>query len=280
MPTLEPILPHVLPLLMVIIRLTGLFLFTPMLSSGSVPYHFKAVLALMFALAIYPFVPPMDPGATIDLVALVPLLFAELIIGVAIGLIASLPLLAVQMGGYIMGYQIGLSLAESFNPELEANGSVLGDLLFYLAAFVFVGVGGLDILFATLAESFNTVPVGTFTSADVPLDLFVAVLNSGFDLAMRVATPVMVVISMLMVSMGFVMKTMPQINIMSIGFAAQIMAGLAILLFSIDVIGVIAGDEIHAVFDQLGRWIRSFATTGLGRPPNISVLPAVGGPHG
>lgn len=277
MPTLEPILPHVLPLVMVIIRLTGLFLFTPMLSSGSVPYQFKALLALMFALAIYPFTPPMDPGATIDLVALVPLLFAELVIGVALGLIASLPLLAVQMGGYLMGYQIGLSLAESFNPELQANGSVMGDILFYLAAFVFIGIGGLDILFATLAESFNTIPVGTFTSADVPLDLFVSVLVSGFDLAMRVATPVVVVVSMLMVSMGFVMKTMPQINIMSIGFAAQIVAGLSILFFSINIIGVIAGDEIHHTFEELGRWVRSFATAGLGRQPNSAAFSAVGG---
>jgi flagellar biosynthetic protein FliR len=264
-------------MVMVIIRLTGLFLFTPMLSSGSVPYQFKAVLALMFALAIYPFVPPMDPNATIDLITLVPLLFAELIIGVAIGLIASLPLLAVQMGGYLMGYQIGLSLAESFNPELQANGSVLGDLLFYLAAFIFIGVGGLDILFATLAESFNTIPVGAFTSADVPLDLFVSVLASGFDLAMRVATPIVVVVSMLMVSMGFVMKTMPQINIMSIGFAAQIVAGLAILFFSVNIIGVIAGDEIHDTLEQIGRWVRSFATAGLGRQPNSA---AVGGFNG
>lgn len=276
MPTFDPILPHALPMLMVIIRLTGLFLFTPMLSSGSVPYQFKALLAFMFAVAIYPFVPPMDPGATIDLVTLVPLLFAELVVGIALGLIASIPLLAVQMGGYLMGYQIGLSLAESFNPELQANGSVLGDLFFYLAAFIFIGVGGLDILFATLAESFNTVPVGTFTSADVPLDLFVSVLASGFDLAVRVATPVIVVITMLMVAMGFVMKTMPQINIMSIGFAAQIVAGLAILLVAINVIGVIAGDEIHDTLDQLGRWVRSFATAGLGRPPNSDALSAVG----
>lgn len=263
MPWLDPILPHLLPLLTVVIRLTGLFIFTPMLSSGSIPFQFKALLAFMFALAIYPFVPPIPLDASVDLVQLVPLLFAELLIGIAIGLVASIPLLAVQMGGYIMGYQMGLSLAESFNPELDSNGSVSGDLLFYMAAFIFIGFGGLEILFATLAQSFRTAPVGMFTAGDVPLDLLLAVLTSGFDLALRIATPVMVIVSMIMIAMGFVMKTMPQINIMSIGFAAKIIAGLAILLVSINAVGTIAGDEILDTFDRLGVWVRSLAMTGI-----------------
>ncbi len=275
MPSLDPILPHLLPLLTVVIRLTGLFIFTPILSSGSIPFQFRALLAFMFALAIYPFVPPIPLDASIDLVQLVPLLFAELLIGIAIGLIASIPLLAVQMGGYVMGYQVGLSLAESFNPELDSNGSVSGDLLFYMAAFIFIGFGGLEILFATLAESFRTAPVGMFTSGDVPLELLLAVLSSGFDLALRVATPVMVVVSMLMIAMGFVMKTMPQINIMSIGFAAKIIAGLAMLLVSVNAIGAVAGDEILDMFDQLGVWVRSLALTGIQAPvvpPGVEVI--------
>lgn len=264
MPSLEPILHHVLPLMMVVIRLTGLFLFTPLLSSGSIPFQFRALLAFMFALAIYPFVPALDPNAVVSVAELVPLLFAELLIGVAIGLIASLPLLAVQMGGYIMGYQVGLALAESFNPELQTNGSVVGDLLFYLSIFIFVALGGLDILFATLAHSFTTAPIGMFTADDVPLDLMLAVLASGFELAMRVAAPVMVVVSMLMVAMGFVMKTMPQINIMSIGFAAKIIAGLLILALSVRTIGVVAGDEILDTLELLSRWIHSLAPRGAG----------------
>lgn len=279
MPSLEPILPHVLPLMMVVIRLTGLFIFTPMLSSGSVPFQFRALLAFMFALAIYPFVPPIPFTASLDLVQLVPLLFAELLVGAAIGLIASLPLLAVQMGGYLMGYQIGLSLAESFNPELDANGSVTGDLLFYMAAFIFISIGGLDILFATLAESFHTAPVGLFAAGDLPLETLLAVLSSGFELAVRVATPVMIVVAMLMIAMGFVMKTMPQINIMSIGFAAQIIAGLTILLVSLTVIATVATDELHAMLETLGVWVRSLGLRGLGDA--AGVLGAAGGPpHG
>jgi flagellar biosynthetic protein FliR len=275
MPTLEPILPHVLPMLMVIVRMTGLFLFTPMLSSGSVPYQFKALLAFVFGLSVYPFVPHAGafvPGGSLNLVEIAPMLFAELIIGIAIGLIASIPLLAVQMGGYVMGYQVGLSLAESFNPELDANGSVTGDILFYLAAFIFIASGGFDVIFATLVDSFATVPIGSFATSDVPLALLLSVISSGFDLAMRVATPVMVVVSMIMLAMGFVMKTMPQINIMSIGFAAKIIAGLAIMLVSVGAIATVTGDEIVETLSRLGVWVRSLDP--------VSAAPAVGGSVG
>ncbi len=255
MPNLDFILPHVLPLMLVVARLTGLFVFTPMLSSSTVPRSFRVLLSFMFAIAIYPFVPPFDPNASVDTITLVPLLFAELLIGVAIGLIAALPLLAVQMGGYIMGYQIGLSLAESFNPELEANGSAVGDLIFYLAIMSFIGLGGLELLFATMADSFRAVPIGMFTAGDTPLELFVGVLGSGFDMAIRVATPVMAVVSMLMVAMGFVMKTMPQINIMTVGFSAQIVCGLMMLLVCLAVISNVADDEMRRVMDAIAQWL-------------------------
>ncbi|MFK7883118.1 MAG: flagellar biosynthetic protein FliR [Phycisphaerales bacterium] len=259
MPSLDVFIPHVLPLMLIVARLSGLFVFAPMLSSGNVPRLYRVLLTVMFAIAIYPFTPPFDSSVSIDTVELIPLLFSELMIGLAVGLIAAIPLLALQMGGYIMGYQIGLSLAESFNPVLESNGSVVGDLLFYLAVFAFIGVGGLDILFASLAESFRTVPIGTFMVSDVPLEMFVGILSSGFAIAIRVATPVMAIVSMLMVSMGFIMKTMPQINIMSVGFAAQIVCGLTMLFAGITVVGNVAGESVQDVLDQISGWIQSFA---------------------
>jgi flagellar biosynthetic protein FliR len=260
MVSFEPMLVHVLPLMLVVARLTGLFLFTPLLQSATVPTMFKALFAFMFAVALYPAVPSFDPGASIDTVQLVPLLFAELLIGISIGLIAAMPLYAMQMGGFIMGYQVGLSLAESFNPELDSNGSVLGMLLFYLTIFAFIGLGGFELLFLALAESFHTAPIGLFTAGDVPLDMLVQVVTSGFELAIRVATPVIAAVSMSQVAMGLVMKTMPQVNIMSIGFAIQILTGLILLMLMINVVGMVAGEEIDRVLDSLSLWIQSLAT--------------------
>lgn len=257
MVSLGPILPHVLPLMLVVSRITGLFLFTPMLSGGSVPRQFKVLLAFMFGVAVYPFIPATGAGAAIDLVSLAPLIFAELLIGAAIGIIASIPLLAAQMGGFVMGFQIGLSLAESFNPELESNGSAIGDIVFYLGAFAFVGFGGMDLLFTAITDSFVSVPLGAFDTGQTPLDLLVGVLTSGFELAIRVAAPVMGIVATLFIAMGFVMKTMPQVNIMTVGFSAQIVCGLVMLLLSLAVISNVVNDELMHAIGAVADWIHA-----------------------
>ena len=133
MPDFTPILTHAFPFMLVLTRITGVFLFTPLLTSQSIPRSFKTLLAFSFALAVYPFVPSMAIPLDVTLTQLVPLMFSELLIGVVLGLIMGIPMVAIQMGGYMMGYQMGLSLAESFNPELDTNSSVIGQLLFYLS---------------------------------------------------------------------------------------------------------------------------------------------------
>ena len=262
MPSLEPILPHVLPLMLVVARLTGLFIFTPVLTSATIPTVFKAMLAFMFGVALYPFVPEIPAVAAVDVVQLVPLLFAELLVGVVIGLIAAVPLYAMQMGGYIMGYQVGLSLAESFNPELNTNGSVIGQILFFLGVFLFIGVGGLDVTFLVLADSLKTAPIGAFGVPDVPLGAFVDVFASGFELAIRISTPIMAAVSMSQVAMGLVMKTMPQINIMSVGFGIQIVVGLLVLSLMLHIVGEVASNEIDFALDTVTAWVHALAPTG------------------
>ncbi|MBL4698550.1 MAG: flagellar biosynthetic protein FliR [Phycisphaerales bacterium] len=263
MTNIDSILAHGIPFLMVLTRITGLFLFTPLVTSTTIPTVYKALLSFMFAVAIYPFVPLATLPETIDLISLAPMLMTELLIGVIIGLIAGIPMMAIQMGGYIMGYQMGLSLAQSFNPELDTNSSVIGQLLFFLSIFIYISVGGFETIFMILADSFHTIGSGTFSVGDTPLELLLNVLNTGFELAIRVASPIMGVVSMLMIAMGFIMKTMPQINIMSVGFSIQILAGLSILALLIASVGLIAGDEMVHVLELINSWVQSFAMIGV-----------------
>ena len=164
-----------------------------------------------------------------------------------------------------MGYQMGLSLAQSFNPELDTNSSVVGQLLFFMSIFIYISVGGFETIFMILADSFHTIGSGTFTAGDTPLELLVSVLSSGFELAIRVASPIIGVVSMLMIAMGFIMKTMPQINIMSVGFSIQILAGLSILAIFIATVGMIAGDEMIHALEMINAWVQSFAKIGVGQ---------------
>ncbi|MBI1190844.1 MAG: hypothetical protein GC200_09225 [Tepidisphaera sp.] len=257
---LQPLLRHVVPFTLVMFRLGGIFVLAPTISSSIIPPRFKALLTAMMAAAAYPMLAGrLETPETITIIELVPLILGEAMIGLCIGAIAALPLLSIEMSGAIMGQSMGFGLAQVYNPESDANSEVLGQLLFYIASGIFAAIGGIEQLYAGLLASFRSVPIGAFQMSETPLDLFVSTLTSGFVLAMRVSMPVVAISFLLMIVLGVVGKTMPQLNIMSVGFTIKILAGLGVLVFATTALYDAAGEEIrHALGEALG-WLSSLS---------------------
>jgi flagellar biosynthetic protein FliR len=255
MPSIQPLLDHVAPYLLVVVRLSGLFIFAPMLSSRMIPARVRAMLTVMFAAAIYPALPSsLQTPPDADLFSLLPMVFTELLIGLSIGLIASLPLMGMELAGMIMGHQMGMSIARAYNPEADTDSEVLGQLSYYLGLGAFIAMGGIDGLYLCILRSFGRIPVGGLDVGKVPLDTFVGVLSSGFELALRVSAPVVCAIFLVMIAIGFVMKTMPQINVMSVGFAIKILCGLVALGAGVAVLDQVAGEEVGRVLRVILDW--------------------------
>ena len=250
------------PFMLVFFRVLGLFLAAPLVSSVLVPQRYKALLALMLSAAIYPMLRVrapafFDAGGEVTLFQLAGLVAVEMLIGLAIGLLASTPLAALEMSGVIMGHQMGLGLAKVYNPEADYDMDVLGQLLFYVATGVFFAMGGLDLLVRGLLRTFEVTPLGGLHASDAPLDMLLGVLKASFELAMRVSTPVAGIILLLIIVFAAVGKTMPQINIMSVGFAIKIVCGMLILSAAVYAIQGAAAETItrtiHQVLDWAGR---------------------------
>jgi len=240
-------------LLLVTARLVGLFLFAPLIGSAAIPLMFRALLVFAFGVAVFDALPPevRVPPPT-DLPGLAWMMVAEVFVGLAIGLIATLPLLAMQMAGGIISYQMGLSIAQTYNPEMGGSTDAIGQLMFLLGVFAFIAVGGPDEVFIITCESFEAVPQGGVSVGHDLMPIFMAVLNSGTELAMRVAMPAVGSIAVMLVAIGFIMRSVPQINIMTVGFSLKILAGIATLALSAAAIGNVAAEEVHAVLRELG----------------------------
>jgi flagellar biosynthetic protein FliR len=109
MNSIDALSQHLAPAAMVVARVSGLAVQGPVLSSPAIPVRIKALLVLAIGLAVYPTVAANAslPGQA-PLAMLAPLVALEFGIGVFIGFMASMPLLAAQFGGLSMGQQIGL----------------------------------------------------------------------------------------------------------------------------------------------------------------------------
>ncbi|HVZ92874.1 MAG TPA: flagellar biosynthetic protein FliR, partial [Phycisphaerales bacterium] len=79
MPDFEPYIHHLPLFALVLARFSGLFLFSPVLSSTMVPRQARVALMAGFALAVYASLDLSAIPADISLFALLPSMFAELI---------------------------------------------------------------------------------------------------------------------------------------------------------------------------------------------------------
>jgi len=264
-PAFVAILPHVPVFALVLARLTGLFLLAPVLSSAIVPRQARIMLALTMALCIYPSVThAASLNLELDLYELLPVMASELLIGAVIGLLALLPLAAVQFGGLVMGQQMGLGIAQVLNPAVEMESDNIGQILFMGALAVFLQAGGIDILFGALITTFDRLPPGGVSLEIAPLKLITGVLASSYEIAIRIALPVVALMLLESAATALIMKTVPSINIMSIGFPIRIFLGIFILIAGLVAIGSVALDDLGNTFDIITQWASGLTNEGGG----------------
>ncbi|WP_428386527.1 flagellar biosynthetic protein FliR [Mucisphaera sp.] len=255
------LLPHTPAFLLVLSRMTGLFLFAPMFGSNAIPRFIRVLFAFSLSLAIYPmlleptrdasgFLAPLFEHGLI-LWTLLPLMAVELLIGFVIGWCASLPLIGVQMAGHTMDQQMGLGLAQVLNPELGEQSGVLGEFLFVLALALFLLMGGHLILISTLIASFDNFPPGGFTGFQAIFELAVAGVTLITEMTIRVAAPLLALIFLETIAMGFVARTVPQMNILSIGFALRIVVGLAFIVLITSTIAAVYQDTMKDMLKMI-----------------------------
>lgn len=259
MNAIESLSQHLVPAAMVVARVAGLAVQGPVLSSPAIPARIKALLVLSLGVAVYPTVaahaPLASPDASMAMVA--PLLLVEFAVGVFIGFLASMPLLAAQFGGMSMGQQIGLGFARFYNPAIGDESDALEQILFFLALATFIALGGIESMFSAVVASFGSLPAGSIpamltAASDVsPAAVFTGALGGAFELGLRVAAPLLAIVCLETVVMGYLSKSVPQLNVMSIGFPIRIIVGLGVIVASLAAIDEALVDGTSGAIEEL-----------------------------
>lgn len=250
---------------MCLFRLSGLFVFAPVLGSPAIPMRIRTLICIVFAVALYPTVPPSyQTPMEFNLAAIGWAVASEALIGITIGLLAALPMYAIQFGGLVIGHQIGIGLATVYNPALDMEGDVVGQFLLFLALALFISLGGLESIFTALAATFSNVPLGGLHAAHAPLELLTGLVASGMEVGLRVAAPVLCIVLAETIAAAFIMKTMPQLNIMTIGFAMKVVIAMFALIGSIRAIELLAQEDILRTLEAIFNWSAAAAGAGGG----------------
>ncbi len=200
----------------------------PLLDMRSVPPLWRVALAFSFAAALAPGIARSLPAPTVTLAwpVLVMEAVRSLVVGALLGFTINLVFTAVRYAGSIVGMQIGFAIVNSYDPMSNSQVSVISQLYYLLAVLLFFTTGAHQILVAAMFQSCIAVP--PFVSGDPVGGAWYLMREFGmvFSLGLKIAAPVVIVLLLVSASMGVIVKTVPQLNVLVVGFPIKIGVGL------------------------------------------------------
>jgi flagellar biosynthetic protein FliR len=233
---------------LVLLRCGSLIVTLPFFGSANLPPMIKAGLCMSLALLISPLVPPGAFRLPATMLGFVLLAAGEMMLGAILGLTVRLLMTSVQIMGQLVGFQMGFAVANVLDPVTGGQVSVLAQFCFLMAILVLFAVGGDHWFFKALADSFLLVRPGDISLSPSLFKQMVHISGEMFSLSIRLGAPVIGALLFTQVSMGILAKTVPQMNILMVGFPLTVSVGLIFLYLTMRLmIPTLAG-----VFRDLG----------------------------
>jgi flagellar biosynthetic protein FliR len=234
MPALEAFLVSRFMVFTLVLARTGALVMTaPIFSSQALPRQVRALLAVAMSLLITPVylstsVPPVE-----HLLEYGRLLVNEALIGLLLGLGINILFAGIQVAGQVVSQMSGLSLADIFNPAFEEDVSVFSQLFYFLTLAVFVAVGGHRIVTEALLQTFTWAPPGHAALGDNFFDVLIGILTQSFSLGIRAGAPILTALLLSNIVLGLISRTLPQINVIAVGFGLNSLLTLGMLFLTI-----------------------------------------------
>jgi flagellar biosynthesis protein FliR len=201
------------------VRAAALMQTAPVIGEKAVPAKVRVAAAAATALAVYSVRGPIDPQA------LPMILPAELALGLLAGLSARMIIAGAEVGGQLLGLQLGIGFAGQYDPSLGEESLPTRRIVAAFASLAFLALGGLDAVVRILAAP----PPGGRTIAALGADL---ILRSGEVLvvAVRIAAPLLLTAVIVNLATGLASRAAPAINVFSVSFAVVLaVSGLVLV---------------------------------------------------
>lgn len=247
--------------LLISFRAAGLFILAPVIGHKSIPPLIRAGLAIILALVLVPVV-SQTQLPEINSVWLLGMLAAkEMLIGVIIGLFFAMLFIAIRMGGNIVGYQIGLIIANIMDPETNSSTSVVGEFWYIIAVLIFLAIDGHHAIISAFADSYKIVPIGIFEFSGPASEQLIRFTAYAFTIAIKMAAPVIMTLFLSEVALGVLARTVPQMNIFIVGIPIKVGIGFLILGAALPVFRYMIEKTVHFLDGEVAKILYGIATT-------------------
>ena len=208
-------------------RLSGAFVFFPFFSHNNIPNVIKASLVLFLTMFFFPLAQFEAPSYNSFLILQI---LSEVLLGMIAGLLVSIIFAMVQFAGEQIAFTMGFTMASVLDPSLGASVPITTQLLNLLALLVFLAFDGHHLILLFLSQGLNYIELGSFYPGENFLTYINQAMLSIFIIGFCMAFPVLAVNLLSDFIFGLLMKTMPQFNLLVVGYPIKIAIGFVVLV--------------------------------------------------
>lgn len=239
----------VVAFLLLFFRFAGLFLTAPIFSHTAIPMQLKATMAFFFSVIFFSFTPPLSIPITIPSIVLG--ILSELLFGLVIGLVLQLAYNVITFAGGIISYMMGFSMATAIDPQNGVSMPIVSQFLSLMGLMILLSLNLHHWLIIYIAHSLSAIELGGFILTNDLIEYTIKAAANMFVVGFMIAFPITALSLMSDIIFGMLMKSMPQLNILVIGFPIKIMIAFAVLIAIFGSIMIILKGEMVNAFNSL-----------------------------
>jgi flagellar biosynthetic protein FliR len=210
----------------VLLRVTGLFVFLPIFGSDVLPIRIRLELAAVLALAFLPLAPGLAAPPA-DLAGWVLVGVHELSAGLGLGLAARMVFAGMEGAAGLVAGQSGFALASMVDPASGDQGLAPGIFQNLLAIALFLAADLHHLLIRGFLASYDVLPPAAALPSFALWDQGAIALGTRmFEVTVQLAAPALIVTVAVDLVLGLVGRAMQQIPIILVGYPFKLAAGL------------------------------------------------------
>ncbi len=243
--------------MLVAIRVSAIFITAPLFGSRNVPDIVKIAFSFILAFLIFPSAGKITGTMPPDIMGFGLLALQQVIVGVVIGFAAYMLFAAIQLAGQIIDLQMGFGIVNVIDPMSNTQVSIIGQFKFVLGMLIFMAINGHHMLIQAVSDSFRLAPIGAAGMTQAAAVKLSDMFYHMFVIAFKIAGPATLALFLTNLTLGFIARTIPQMNVFIVGLPLNIMVGITAVLIALPIIVNLFNSLLTSMWDDIYYLIRA-----------------------
>jgi len=218
--------------ILVLARVTPLFIMAPLFSSGMIPPRVRGIIAVAIAIGLTP-IALQGQHVPSDALALAGLVVEGLLVGLGFAFTLAVLLAAIESAGSLIDIISGFSYGNLINPMNGEQSAVISRFYSLVGTLIFLIIGGDAWTLRGLGRTFTLVPLTSGPRISSLVSGAEHVFSGVFTAALEISAPVLVALLITDVAFGVVSRVVPQLNVFAVGFPTKVAVTLLVVSASL-----------------------------------------------